>query len=212
MSMYRLISERTIPPTRQNRYCCAELKESCGKGRVIVTGVRWAESVRRKNLHGVVNVNTKSKKFISDKLDNVPMSKLNSKGGLIFLDDNAETKQVVEQCYQKKRTTVNPIIDWTETDVWEFLNDVVKVPHCCLYDPPYNLKRIGCVGCPMQGRKGMLKDFEIWPQYKNLYIKAFEQMIKNHPGEIRIATGELAETNGGGGASRMFKEWIQWCI
>ena len=198
MSMYRLISERTIPPTRTNRYCCAELKENGGKGRVCVTGVRWAESVRRKNLHGVVNVQTSSKKFINDKLENVPGAKLNSKGGVVFLDDNDETCQVVDQCYQKKRTKVNPIIDWEESDVWDFLNYVVEVPHCILYDSPYNFKRIGCVGCPLQGREGMLRDFEIWPQYKNLYIKAFEQMIKNHPGEIRVASGELAETNGGG--------------
>ena len=43
----------------------------------------------------------------------------------------------------------------------------------------------------------MLRDFERWPQYKNLYIKAFEKMIANHPGEIKVASGELAESNGG---------------
>lgn len=208
MSMFRLISERTIPPTRQNRYCCAELKERQGNGRVVVTGVRWAESARRKNLHGVVNVRTKSKKFIDNALDNVPMAKLNDRGGLIFLDDNEETKQLVDQCYTKKRTTVNPIIDWEDSDVWEFLNDVVKVPHCCLYDEGFD--RLGCVGCPLQGREGMLRDFERWPQYKNLYIKAFDQMIKNHPGEIKVASGELAEPNGGGGA--IYTGWLHWCI
>lgn len=102
----------------------------------------------------------------------------------------------MNQCYQKKRTTINPIIDWEDEDVWEFLNDVVKVPHCSLYDEGFT--RLGCVGCPLQGREGMLRDFERWPQYKNLYIKAFEKMIANHPGEIKVATGELAEANGGG--------------
>lgn len=210
MSMFRLISERTIPPTRQNRYCCKELKEISGKGRIVVTGVRWAESIRRKKLHGVVNVQTKSKKFIDNALDNIPQAKMNDRGGIVFLDDNEQTRQLVETCYQSKRTTVNPIIDWEEEDVWEFLNDVVKVPHCCLYDPPYNLNRIGCVGCPLQGREGMLRDFEMWPQYKNLYIKAFEKMIENHPGEIKVASGELAETNGGGTA--IYTGWLHWCI
>ena len=233
MSMLRLISEHTIPPTRQNRYCCAELKESQGQGRVVVTGVRWAESARRKNLHGVVNVRTQSKKFIDQALANVPLSKLNDRGGLIFLDDNEETKDLVEQCYIKKRTTVNPIIDWSDEEVWEFLNEVAQVPHCCLYDEGFT--RLGCVGCPLQGRDGMIRDFERWPEVKNLYIKAFDMMIKNHPGEIKVATGELVEVGGGsdenyqnnaenginepkklseivGGGTRIYTGWLRWCV
>ena len=56
----------------------------------------------------------------------------------------------------------------------------------------------------------MLRDFERWPQYKNLYIKAFEKMIANHPGEIKVASGELAESNGGGGA--IYTGWLHWCV
>ena len=40
----------------------------------------------------------------------------------------------------------------------------------------------------------MLRDFERWPKYKELYIKAFDKMIANHPGEIRIASGQYALT------------------
>lgn len=94
MSMFRLISERTIPPTRQNRYCCAELKETQGAGHVVVTGVRWAESVRRKKLHGVVNIKTQSKRFIDNALDNVPAAKLNDRGGIIFLDESDQFRRV----------------------------------------------------------------------------------------------------------------------
>ena len=209
MSMFRLISEHTIPPTRQNRYCCAELKETGGEGRVVVTGVRWAESVRRKNLHGVVNIRTKSKKFIDNALENVDGSKLNNRGGLIFLDDNEDTRRLVESCYQKKRTTVNPIIDWTEEDVWEFLNEVAKGPHCSLYDEGYT--RIGCVGCPLQGREGMIRDFERYPAIKNMYIKAFEKMIENHPGEIKVANGESVDITSGGGTA-IYTGWLHWCI
>lgn len=196
MSMYRLISEMTTPPTRQSRYCCRVLKEDQGTGRVIVTGVRWAESAKRKNLHGVCDIKTQSKRFIDKALTNVPMSKLNEKGRIIFLDDNDETRKLVDQCYQKKRTTINPIIDWEDSDVWEFLNDIAKVPHCSLYDEGFD--RLGCIGCPLQGKNGMVRDFERWPALKNLYIKSFEQMIKNHPGKVRVASGELASSNGGG--------------
>ena len=34
-------------PTRQGRWCCADYKERGGEGRIIVTGVRWAESSKR---------------------------------------------------------------------------------------------------------------------------------------------------------------------
>ena len=43
ITMWSLIAKKIIPPTRIVRYCCSELKERGGKGRVVVTGVRWAE-------------------------------------------------------------------------------------------------------------------------------------------------------------------------
>lgn len=47
-TMWTLIGNRAIPPTRLARYCCDELKERTGeKGDVIITGVRWAESKNR---------------------------------------------------------------------------------------------------------------------------------------------------------------------
>jgi phosphoadenosine phosphosulfate reductase len=50
-NMWKLIEKHGIPPTRMIRYCCRELKEETGhadKGRFILTGVRWAESVKRR--------------------------------------------------------------------------------------------------------------------------------------------------------------------
>jgi len=46
-SMYQLIIKNKIPPLRQMRYCCSELKEKGGKGRFKVTGIRAEESPRR---------------------------------------------------------------------------------------------------------------------------------------------------------------------
>lgn len=194
ITMWSLIADHTIPPTRQARYCCSKLKETGGVGRVVVTGVRWAESVRRKMLHGVANIQTKSKKLHAQAAD-VPTYKQNKIGGIIFMDDNGGARKMVEQCYLKSKTTINPIVDWTDEDVWEFLNDYAKVPHCCLYDEGFT--RLGCIGCPLQGREGMIEDFERWPRYKELYIRAFDKMIENHPGEVKVATGEPAEAGGG---------------
>ncbi|MBR4381990.1 MAG: phosphoadenosine phosphosulfate reductase family protein [Selenomonadaceae bacterium] len=46
-TMAQLIVKKGIPPMRQYRYCCAELKERGGKGRVKITGIRSEESPRR---------------------------------------------------------------------------------------------------------------------------------------------------------------------
>ena len=56
VTMWNLIPQRLLPPTRLMRYCCVELKEGGGKGRFIVTGVRWAESVARKKNRGALEV------------------------------------------------------------------------------------------------------------------------------------------------------------
>lgn len=63
ITMWSLIEKKRMPPTRIMRYCCEKLKESSGKGRVVITGVRWAESARRKNNKGVVNVGYRNKKY-----------------------------------------------------------------------------------------------------------------------------------------------------
>jgi len=47
LTMWKLIVKERIPPTRRMRYCCKVLKEGGGKGRMIMTGVRWAESSSR---------------------------------------------------------------------------------------------------------------------------------------------------------------------
>ena len=54
ITMWNLIPQKSMPPTRIVRYCCAYLKENGGKGRLKVTGVRWAESTRRKKSHSEV--------------------------------------------------------------------------------------------------------------------------------------------------------------
>ena len=52
VTMWNLIPRKLMPPTRLRRYCCAELKETGGKGRLTVTGVRWDESVNRAQIEG----------------------------------------------------------------------------------------------------------------------------------------------------------------
>ena len=61
----------------------------------------------------------------------------------------------------------------------------------------------------------MIRDFERWPKYKELYIRAFQHMIDNHPGQIRILDPnaetkfklEVHEKFGGA----WFDWWMEWC-
>jgi phosphoadenosine phosphosulfate reductase len=47
-SMWALIEDKMIPPTRIQRYCCEELKETSTSNRFAAVGVRKAESAGRK--------------------------------------------------------------------------------------------------------------------------------------------------------------------
>jgi phosphoadenosine phosphosulfate reductase len=46
-TMWQLIIQKLMPPTRLARYCCKELKEKGGAGRMVATGIRCEESYKR---------------------------------------------------------------------------------------------------------------------------------------------------------------------
>lgn len=48
-TMWELIVQKGMPPWRTMRYCCEILKEKGGSGRFVITGVRRAESRKRRN-------------------------------------------------------------------------------------------------------------------------------------------------------------------
>lgn len=156
-TMWQLIPRKLMPPTRLARYCCQELKEGGGEGRIVVTGVRWAESVRRKQTRGIAEVLGKSKKT-----------------NYILLNDNEQGRMMFENCTKKGKRIVNPIIDWEDEDVWEYIH-TRNIEYCKLYDEGF--KRLGCIGCPMARKDGMLHQFERWPKFKQAYMRAFQRML-----------------------------------
>lgn len=172
ITMWNLIPKKTMPPTRVVRYCCAELKEANGKGRITITGVRWSESINRSRNQGVVRMDGKKAEHTA--MNNGAAIKTNGKGGFVMNMDDDASRRTVEQCYRTSKTLVNPIVDWDEEDVWEYLNHVVKAPHCELYDQGY--KRLGCVGCPMSYNRA--RELERYPKIKGMYLRAFERMLE----------------------------------
>jgi phosphoadenosine phosphosulfate reductase len=175
ITMWNLIERKNIPPTRMARYCCEHLKESSGKGRVTVTGVRWAESQRRAKNHGVATFTGKRKGTEKAAEEIGAEYKISASGGVILNDDNDAARRMVEHCYRTQKTLVNPIVDWEEEDVWEFLNEN-GIEHCSLYDEGYT--RLGCIGCPLGGKNHMERNFKRYPKYKENYIKAFNRMLE----------------------------------
>lgn len=157
VTMWSLIPQKSMPPTRLIRYCCAVLKEQGGKDRFITTGVRWAESANRKNSRGIFEKN-------HDKPER----------RIILNNDNDDKRQLFESCRLQGKRTCNPIIDWTDAEVWDFLNDA-KVPVNPLYRCGFD--RVGCVGCPLAGDSRHV-EFAHFPTYRDAYIRAFDKMIE----------------------------------
>lgn len=160
-SMWKLIPEKLMPPTRLVRYCCSVLKETGCANRYIATGVRWDEStarMQREEFEKIANKKKDKEKFTI----------------IMLMNDNDKRRRMNELCMQQNKMVVNPIIDWTHRDVWEYINSE-KIETCELYQCGYD--RVGCIGCPMAGKKRK-REFEDFPQYKKLYIHAFERMLK----------------------------------
>lgn len=157
VTMWSLIPQKKFPPTRLQRYCCQVLKEESLKDRFITTGVRWAESLKRKNNRGIFE------NFTTDKSKKI-----------ILNNDNDEKRMLFEACTIKGKRICNPIIDWQDRDVWDYIRSE-RLPFNPLYENGFF--RVGCLGCPMAGKR-RYREFRLYPTYKRAYLRAFEKMLE----------------------------------
>ena len=182
MSMWQLIEHKNgMPPLRTMRYCCQYFKErstrtEAGKPAFIVTGVRWAESVARKRRGEFEAIASKASNAVR-----------------VASNDNDLGRKLFEDCRLRSERVCNPIIDWSDDDVWDYLKSR-GVPYNPLYDEGF--KRIGCIGCPMASKAERQKQFERWPKYREAYIRAFERGMARGR-----AMGKEYTWEGGGRAS-----------
>jgi phosphoadenosine phosphosulfate reductase len=95
-----------------------------------------------------------------------------------------------------KNTIINPIFDWASDELWDFIKGH-KIPYCPLYDEGFS--RLGCIGCPMGGKAGRLKDFKRWPQYEKKWKRSFEKLWDRRAGTLqrdgRVWFGEACFDN-----------------
>lgn len=188
VSMWSLIPQKLMPPTRIVRYCCSVLKETGGANRFICTGVRWAESRSRKENRGIYEKNGALKA-----------------SRIILNNDNDDKRMLFENCRLKGKRVVNPIVDWLDVDVHGFLADA-KAPMNPLYAE--GQCRVGCVGCPMAGKNGRENEFLRWPKYKNLYLLAFDNMLKERERRGKLEGSWRMGTT----ANDVFNWWMEYDI
>lgn len=185
VTMWTLIPQKRMPPTRFARYCCNILKENTGKGRFIATGVRRAESAKRASRESFEILGSRKQYGVLLTDDEV------------FTQDNTEKRRQFETCRLKAKRTVNPIIDWTDDDVWDYIRSE-RIDINPKYSDGY--KRVGCVGCPLSSKCNRMREFEEYPTYKRAYIRAFDKML-----DVRNAKGLQTEWKNG---EEVFEWWV----
>lgn len=157
-TFWQLCYRNGLLPTQYKRFCCRELKETKDSHCVTITGVRAAESPRRKKRQEVeIQTRRRHPDYVRGSLDEFNMYR--------------ETH--VDCIEGKDKLIVNPIIDWSEEDVWDFLH-YMDIPSCELYDRGYN--RIGCLFCPMASRRSLHMMERDYPKYREAFIRLIHRI------------------------------------
>jgi phosphoadenosine phosphosulfate reductase len=132
---WNIVDKKSLP-MRQQRWCCELIKESGGSGRIVLTGVRSAESTKRSK-----------KNFVES-----------------YIRNNI------------KKVLVSPLLQFTDSDIWQYIREN-SLHYCSLYDEGFT--RIGCILCPMNGKKDVIKmELERYPKIVNLWKRACDRLVQ----------------------------------
>lgn len=184
-SIYDLAVERGILPSMRIRWCCADLKEQAGAGKVTLIGIRKQESTRRAKRHEVEVSNKKFSGSLEEfgqwqeqeiqRKEEKLLRRMQREGKKVNEDYFSADKENEVRCIGGKDSIlISPIFEWSEQDVWYFLDEVARVPHCKLYDQGY--KRIGCILCPMSTYRQKVKEMQDFPHVKRGWIRAIKEI------------------------------------
>ena len=170
-SMFRMIIDHKVPPSRVIRYCCDELKEKVRpelKSCFHSFGVRKAESDSRESRNEMEVIHRSPAKRFSMSRDTEP-----EQLSLYLNTDNADARRQFENCVSKGIRAINPIIPWSDKYLWSFIRSE-KIPYCHLYDEGFS--RLGCIGCPMASKSKHM-EFKRYPGFYDYYLRAFDEML-----------------------------------
>lgn len=205
-SIYKMAIEKGILPTMIRRWCCQEYKEIGGAGKVKLIGIRSEESVKRSK-RNEVEVSAKKfsgniegfKEWSNKQIERKKKRTLKNQDEFSAKNDNE-----VRCINGKDSIIISPTFNWTQKDVWYFLNNIIKAPHCKLYDE--GQERIGCILCPMASLKQIQKDIEKYPYVKKKWVNAIKEMMRNEKFDYKYTNNPNATEDEI--AENIFDYWI----
>jgi len=89
---------------------------------------------------------------------------------------------------------IYPILDWTDDDVWGFIESR-NLPVAPCYH--LGMSRLGCVACPLVSRKGVREqELKLYPRRYDAYMRAITKGMSNNPqwklSQLTQGNGEIA--------------------
>jgi len=82
--------------------------------------------------------------------------------------------------WMKGAKHIRPMVYWGDRDVWGYI-EKYSLAYIKYYDPPYNFKRHGCVGCPLASTFQQIREFKYFPKYARAIINAIKKHIEEKP-------------------------------
>lgn len=157
-NFWQICEHALFLPTQSCRFCCQKLKEQGGELTVTVTGVRHAERFRRKQRNEVeIITRRRHPDYVKGTFDQFD-----------------EHREVESTCIRgKDKLIINPILHWTEGDVWAFIRHY-NLPYNPLYDEGF--RRVGCVLCPMASTREIWREVKRFPRYYQNYLRMIQRI------------------------------------
>lgn len=154
-SYYQLIEKKGLP-TRLHRWCCELFKEKMGAGYTVLTGIRHEESLKRSQYHPVA------------RWSRTPANR-----------QQLDLKQMEDNHFEcvdgKDKVMIYPILDWTQDDVWSF----IERQHLPL-NPCYKTEgRVGCIYCPFAPSRSIKAYIETHPKQHAAFLHAIDRYVKS---------------------------------
>lgn len=179
MSIWSLIVDKQMPPTRFVRYCCAKLKETSTPNRFVAVGVREAESIGRRNREVFATRGLRKKdayyyyySHIKEVFEDDKARRI--EGGVTNPNEvGVYDCRFISKAKQNDDLICNPIYKWTDGEVWEFIHER-GMKYNPLYDKGFT--RVGCLGCPLSTKQ--VDELEMYPKYKEQFIRTFDKMLE----------------------------------